>query len=280
MPPAVGEQVYIPDRRGNRLERYSFEVAADRRRHRLLLRASAEIADQFCNSAPANPSYELAGAGSLASAGWTHCLEAPGTPHEWARDLADLLSEVITLPKLPFVEFAIARDWYKVPADGVAAEDWRNTADGERVSVGKYWTKSPAAMRQAARALVRRLLRVIERHPVMASADVIVATPGHDRAYLSFGERIAASLSNDLGLPLIKVTTPREFRPPAKDLAGTGNDAVWGEFAVHEDLTGTTAMLVDDVFRTGMTMSAVAAAVMAAGASRACGLLAVRTMRR
>jgi hypothetical protein len=112
MPPAVGEQVYIPDRRGNRLERYSFEVAADRRHHRLSLRASAEIADQFCNIAPANPNYELAGSGSLTSPGWTHCLEAPGTPNESARELADLLSEVITLPRLPLIEFAIARDWY------------------------------------------------------------------------------------------------------------------------------------------------------------------------
>ena len=37
----------------------------------------------------------------------------------------------------PSVEFAIARDWYKVPAEGVAADDWRDTADGQRVSVGK-----------------------------------------------------------------------------------------------------------------------------------------------
>jgi predicted amidophosphoribosyltransferase len=53
-----------------------------------------------------------------------------------------------------------------------------------------------------------------------------------------------------------------------------------GEFAVHEDLTGATAVLVDDVFHTGMTMSAVGSAVMEAGAAWACGLVAVRTMRR
>jgi pyrimidine operon attenuation protein/uracil phosphoribosyltransferase len=278
MPPAAGDQVFIPDRRGNRLERYSFQVAADRRRHRLLLCASAEIAGQFRNMAPAIPGYELTG--SLTPPGWTHCLEAPGMPDESARELADLLSDVITLPRLDNVEFAIARDWYKIPADGVPAEDWNNTADGQRVSVGKYWTNSPAAMAEAGRVLVRRLLAVIERHPVMRSAHVTVATPGHDRTYLSFGERIAASLSNALGLPLVNVKTPHEFRPPAKELAGTGNDAVWGEFAVHEELTGTTAVIVDDVFRTGTTMSAVAAAVKAAGAARACGLVAVRTMRR
>jgi pyrimidine operon attenuation protein/uracil phosphoribosyltransferase len=280
MPPAVGEQVFVPDRRGNRLERYSFEVAADGRRHRLLLRASAEIADQFRNIAPVGPSYQLADSGNLSPRGWTHCLEAPGTPDARISELADLLSEVITLPRLPSVEFAIARDWYKVPAEGVAADDWRNTADGQRVSVGKYWTKSPEAMAEAGRALVRRLLRVVERHPVLASAGVVVAAPGHDRTYLSFGERIAASLSRALGLPLIEVATSREFRPPAKDLSGTGEDAMRGVFAVHEDLTGATAILVDDVFRTGMTMSAVGSAVREAGATRVGGLVAVRTMRR
>jgi len=278
--PADGEQVFIPDRRGNRLERYSFEVAADRRSHRLLLRASTGIAGQFQNITPAGPDYRLTGIGILAPPGWTHCLEAPGAPDATARELAELLSEAITLPTLPSVEFAIAMDWYKVPADGVDPRDWRNTPDGQRVYVGKYWTSTPEAMAEAGRALVRRLVGVIQRHPVLASADVVVAVPGHDRTYLSFGERIGASVGSALGLPLVRVTTPREFRPPAKDLPAAGDDAVWSEFSVAENLTGATALIVDDVFRTGRTMSAVGSAVIRAGAARACGLVAVRTMRR
>lgn len=271
-----GESALVPDRRGNRLERHMFDVAADKRSHRLLLRASSEIAGQFLRLA--GTGYRPAGMAIAASSGWTHCLGAPGMPAASARELADLLTEVVTLPSLPPVEFAIAMDWYKIPVDGVNARDWRNTPDGERVHVGKYWTSSPGARAEAGRALVRRLVRVTRRHPALASADVVVAVPGHDRTYLSFGEQIAASVSGVVGLPLVKVMASHEFRPPAKDLPA-GDDAVWG-FSVAEDLAGATALIVDDVFRTGRTMSAVGSAVMRAGASRACGLAAVRTMRR
>lgn len=275
--PEDGEPVFIPDRRGNRLERHLFDVAADGRSHRLLLRASPEIAGQF--QGIASIGYRSAASDVLVSAGWTHCLQAPGMPAASARNLADLLSEVVTLPRLPSIAFAIAMDWYKVPADDVDPRDWRNTPDGQPVHVGKYWTSSPEAMAEAGRALVRRLVVVIRRHPILASADVVVAVPGHDSTYLSFGERTAASVSSALGLPLVKVTTPHEFRPPAKDLPAA-DDAVWSAFSVTQNLAGAAALIVDDVFRTGRTMSAAGSAVMRAGASRACGLAAVRTIRR
>lgn len=275
--PAGGQQPFVPDRRGNRLECHRFEVAADRRSHRLLLRAPQEIADQFQSSALAGPRYQLV-SGDLASQGWTHSLEAPDLPIPGVRDLADLLSRVITLPGIPFIDFAIAMDWYKIPVEGVDSRDWRNTPDGQRVHVGKYWTSTPAAMREAGRGLVRRLVEVIQMHPILASAGVVVAVPGHDSAYVSFGERIADSVSRALALPLVKATTPHEFRPAAKSLPCAGNTA-WGDFSVTEDLRGRTALVVDDVFRTGRTMSAVGSAVIEAGATRACGLAAVRTMR-
>jgi len=276
--PGDCEPVFVPDRRGNSLERHLFEVAADRRSHRLLLRASAEIAGQFQRIAGGG--YRPASFARSASAGWTHCLQAPGLPAPTTRELADLLSEVITLPSMESVDFAIAMDWYKIPADGVDAREWRNTPDGERVHVGKYWTTSPEARAEAGRSLVRRLVKVVGRHPLLASADVVVAVPGHDRTYLSFGEQIAASVSGALGLPLVKVTTPHEFRPPAKDLPAGGSNAVWSGFSVADNLSGATALIVDDVLHTGGTMSAVGSAVMRVSASRACGLVAVRTMRR
>jgi len=278
MMPGDGEPVFVPDRRGNSLERHLFEVAADRRSHRLLLRASAEIASQFVRIAGGG--YGPASHTGSSSEGWTHCIQAPGLPAATTRELADLLSEVITLPSVESVDFAIAMDWYKIPADGVDPREWRNTPDGERVHVGKYWTSSPDARAEAGRSLVRRLVAVVGRHPVLASADVVVAVPGHDRTYLSFGEQIAGSVSGVLGRPLVKVMTPHEFRPPAKDLPTGGNKAVRSAFSVAENLSGATALIVDDVLHTGGTMSAVGSAVMRAGASRACGLVAVRTMRR
>lgn len=278
--PQGSHQVFIPDRRGNRLERHSFELAADRRSHQLLLRASGEIAGQFQNIALTRPGYRLINNHTLTSQGWTHCLSAPGMPVAEVRELAALLSQVITLPRIRSIDFAIAMDWYKVPVEGVESRDLRNTPDGQRVHVGKYWTSSPEAMKEAGRGLVRRLVEVIGRHATLASTDVVVAVPGHDSTYVSFGERIADSVSRVLALPLIKATSPHEFRPAAKNLQTAGNDAVSGEFTVAEDLTGATALIVDDVFHTGRTMSAVGSAVNRAGTARACGLVAVRTRRR
>jgi hypothetical protein len=277
--PAEHEPVFVPDRRGNRLERHVFEVAADGRSHRLLLRASSEIARQF--ERMSGIGYRPTECAELASAGWTHCLEARGMPAPSTRDLADLLAEVITLPISRSIDFAIAMDWYKVAADDIDPREWRNTPDGQRVYVGKYWISSPDARAAAGRSLVRRLVSATQRHPSLTtSANVVVAVPGHDRAYLSFGERLAASVSNILGLPLVRVTTPYEFRPPAKDLPTDSDNRTWDGLSVTEDLSGCTALIIDDVFRTGRTMSAVGSAVMRAGAIRACGLVAVRTMRR
>lgn len=275
--PAYCEPVFVPDRRGNSLDRHLFDVAADRRSHRLFLRASAEIAGQFQQTAGGG--YRPADR-AVPATPWTHCLQAPGLPAATTRELADLLSEVITLPSVQSVDFAIAMDWYKIPADGVDPREWRNTPDGERVHVGKYWTSSPEARAKAGRSLVRRLVAVVGRHPILASADVIVAVPGHDRTYLSFGEQIAASVSGVLALPLVNVTTPQEFRPPAKDLPAGCDKAVWSAFSIAQNLSGANALIIDDVLRTGGTMSAVGSAAIRAGASQACGLVAVRTLRR
>lgn len=272
-----GEQELTPDRRGNRLDRHSFSVAPGGRSHRLYLRAVPEIVRQLQRASPGS-AYQMVEE-QAEDAWWTHCLEAAGTPDPIVSELADLLSEVITLPRMPAVEIAIAMSWYKVPADDVDPLQWRNTPDGERVSVGKYWARSPDAMAQAGRALARRLLRVTARHPILAASDVVVAAPGHDRTRLSFGERLAASVARGLGVPLIKVATRREFRPPAKDLPAAGDTALGDEFTITHGLVGTRALIVDDVFRSGRTMSAVAIAAREAGAPMVCGLAAVRTMR-
>jgi hypothetical protein len=142
--PLNGAPIFVPDRRGNSLERHLFEVGKDRRCHRLFLRASAEIADQF--ERISGGGYKPASYLFPTTAGWTHCLQAPGLPAATTRELADLLSEVITLPSMDSVDFAIAMNWYKNPAAGLDPRDWPNTPDGERVHVGKYWTSSPEAM--------------------------------------------------------------------------------------------------------------------------------------
>jgi hypothetical protein len=269
---------FVPDRRGNRLELYEFRPAVDGQSHRLYLRTSPEIAAQFQVIGSTGARYTLV-SGNVDSAGpWTHCLQAPGHDCPSAAELADLLGEVITLPGLPGIEFAIALDWYKVQDRDLDARDWRNTLAGNLVYTGKYRRCSANAKAAAGRMLGRRVLDVARKHPVLASADVVVAVPGHDRSYLSFGERLAAHVANGLQIPLVEVATRREFRPPAKELPAGADRALRDEFSVAADLTGSIALVVDDVFRSGGTMSAVGSAAVQAGA-RVHGLVAVRTVR-
>jgi hypothetical protein len=277
--PADSEQEFIPDRRGNRLEQCSFSVESDEQSHRLYLRASPEIAAQFLEIGQPRPAYRPSHDHGGMPRQWTHCLTASGCSNPMAADLADLLSEVITLPRLPDVAFAIAMDWYKIPADDIDPRDWRNTLDGYLVQTGKYWKSSPEAMAAAGRMLARRMAAVARRHPILAEADVVVPAPGHDRSYVSFGDRLGASVANSLGVTLIKVATRHDFRPPMKELQTGEHRALTREFSLAQDLAGAVVLIVDDVLHTGATMSAVASAAMQAGATRTCGLVAARTVR-
>jgi hypothetical protein len=106
--PAGGEQAFIPDRRGNRLERHLFSVAPDGRSHRLYLRASPEVAAQFERFCPPGQNYLPVNAYVPGVEGWTHCLGAAGIPDARVGELADLLSEVLTLPRLSPIELGAA----------------------------------------------------------------------------------------------------------------------------------------------------------------------------
>ncbi len=89
---------------------------------------------------------------------------------------------------------ALALDWYKIPAEGIEANEWPNTPTGQMVSRGKYRKEKPRTVEAAGRWLVQRLDEVVTRHPMLATAEVVVVVPGHDRTLLSFGERLAATV--------------------------------------------------------------------------------------
>jgi predicted amidophosphoribosyltransferase len=121
---------------------------------------------------------------------------------------------------------------------------------------------------------------VVEAHVLLSRADVIVNVPGHDRARVSFGGRLASSVAARRGLPIVTVVARSEFRPEAKSVEVARRAALLrNEFSVHQDLSGACALIVDDVFRSGTSMAAVARVVRGAGAIEVSGVCAVRTMR-
>jgi predicted amidophosphoribosyltransferase len=80
---------------------------------------------------------------------------------------------------------------------------------------------------------------------------------------------------------MVKVVARSEYRTEAKKLEGSDRARILdGEFTVTQRLDGQRVLIADDVFRSGMSMSAVAAAARDAGALRIYGICGVRTMRR
>ncbi|MGH4018629.1 MAG: phosphoribosyltransferase family protein [Pseudonocardiaceae bacterium] len=137
----------------------------------------------------------------------------------------------------------------------------------------------PRTVQSAGHWLAQRLGEVIAVHPTLATAEVVVAVPGHDRTLLSFGERLAATVGRQRGLAEIRVDSRREFRPEAKSRGSSSVHALDGEFSIGGDLAGCHALVIDDVVRSGATLQAVARAARAAGAGRISGLVCVRTLR-
>jgi hypothetical protein len=196
--------------------------------------------------------------------------------------LLELLERVLSLPSLPPIKFAIALDWYKIPVDGVDSREWPNTEVGALVNKGKYLYKTHEEQKDiVGRNLAGRICYVISRHPVLNYAEVILNVPGHDWKILSFGPRIAATVAKYRRMPGLRVTAKSEFRPEAKSLSqGESAALLEDQFIVPSEIRGLSALIVDDVFRSGGSMVAVARAAHEAGAREIFGICPARTMKR
>jgi len=266
------------DPRGNRLERW--EVASVAAGHVLRLRGPIEAVGQVQVVAP-----EYQGPTYLASAasGWTHELtSAERTMKRETRQLLELLSEVVSLPSLPALKFAIALDWYKIPVDDMDPRNWPNTEVGELIFRGKYLYKTQEEQKSiVGKNLAGRICNAISRHAALNSAEVILNVPGHDRNVVSFGPRLAATVAKYRRMSTLRVTAKSDFRPEAKSLSPMERAMFFGdEFIVPPEIRDRSALIVDDVFRSGGSMATVAKAAQQAGAREIFGICPTRTMRR
>ena len=278
MSESVSFTPFYNDPRGNRLERW--EVARGDGGHVLRLRGPIEVVKQVQAVAPG---YQSRTYPAGAAGGWTHELSSPDSAiKREARQLLDLLGGVVSLPCSPPIKFAVALDWYKIPVDGVDHHDWPNTEIGDLVHNGKYVYKTQEEQKSiAGRNLAGRICNVISRHAAINSAEVILNVPGHDRNVVSFGPRLAATVAKYLKRPSLRVTAKSEFRPEAKSLSPMERAMFFAdEFSVPAEIRGRSALIVDDVFRSGGSMAAVAKAAREAGAREIFGICPTRTMRR
>lgn len=204
---------------------------------------------------------------------WTHRLLVSEQSRHILEPFIELLSNVVSMPCEGPLDVAIALDFYKDPSSSEDPQEWANTEAGDLVSRAKYWRDDAAHA-----SLAGKLSHVVARHPLLSKGDVVIAAPGHDSGSRSYSERLAESVAQRCGKPVVYPRARRVVRPAAKDREHQDVDLA-GEFTMADDLDGQVALIIDDVCRRGDTLRAIAAATRDAGARRTVGLVGARTMR-
>lgn len=202
---------------------------------------------------------------------YSHCFEFPDGFCQDVDDLVGVLRNIRTLRARPHLDYAWVLDWYKVPEDGVDGTDWLDTRAGDLVNRGKYRHSNVHG-----RELAKWMADTIAAHPLMAGAETVLTVPGSAADGRSFGERLARTVAKLAGKPLEAAESVGGARPARK--TGEGPVDLQGSFRMTTTLDGTV-LIVDDVYRSGESMGAVAYAARLAGADTVYGFAAAKTMR-
>jgi predicted amidophosphoribosyltransferase len=266
------------DSRANRLESWTTTNDSSAG-HFLWLRTAHAVVAQLLKLAP---DYSQCPLPPDPLATWTHVFWSPGALRPDVAELLAVLGTTLTLSCPITLDFVLALDWYKQPVDGVSATSWPNTEIGELIHLGKYRYKTDGN-RQAkvGLLLMQKVSVVIQGHPLLKKADIILDVPGHDTERVSFGSRMAATVARDFEISRIRVKARDKFRPEVKSLDPSQRaEVLAGQFSIADNLQDQTALIVDDVFHSGSSMGEAARAARDAGANRVFGICAVRTRRR
>lgn len=256
------------DSRGNPL--HAFELVRADSRWDIHLRACVEIADQVALIAD-RLGVRLAGPDG-GPPGWTHTISI-SSEIRVVQTALELLQSVLTVPPPPELEVVLALDFFKTPPGPEPGATWGWTEVGGWVSRAKY-TKSPWTRRKYGGRVADHLGRVMVSHPLYHDADAVIAAPFTENP---FGALLARSVAARVGKPFFECHRRTERVAPAK-----GGQALQTlEDCQIEDLAGVaTAVVIDDVYRSGRTMRSTAAAAATAGAQRVLGLVPARTLRK
>lgn len=267
------------DSRANRLESWTTTTDDSSAGHFLSLRTADAVVAQLLKLAPDYSPRQLP---PNLPVTWTHVFRSPGALRSDVAELLVVLGAILTLSCPVTLDFVLALDWYKQPVDGIPSTDWKNTETGELVYLGKHRYKTDGDRQgEVGRLLMRKVSAVIQGHPLLRKADVILDVPGHDTERVSFGSRMAATVGRDFEIPRIRVKARDKFRAEAKSLDRSQRaEVLAGQFSIAHDLQGQTALVVDDVFHSGASMGETARAARDAGANQVLGICAVRTRRR
>jgi hypothetical protein len=271
-----GLPAFWPDSRGNRLKSWETVNVRDSDHIRLYLCGPEEVADQvMAMLQPLRP--RLIELRDDQRRTWSHRIHLEGPLVHDYRAAVEILTTALTIVRRPPIDIALALDFYKDPVRGEdGATIWRDTPAGSMVHQAKYWGNDKAAA-----DLASGLVTVIGQHRLYSAADFIVAVPGHDRSKVSFGERLAADVAQRVDMPLVKPTVASAVRPQRKAQDEQEEPMhLEGEFRFGAEVVGRVLLVVDDVYRSGDTMAAIASAAKTAGAAAVFGLVGAKTLRK
>ncbi|WP_155773019.1 hypothetical protein [Rhodococcus opacus] len=186
--------------------------------------------------------------------------------------MVGLLKEVLTLGRRQHIDFTLALDWYSTaPEPGSTV--FGKTEAGALVNKGKYWSDGPEK-RRARGKIAESLADVIGRHPLLQSAPTVVTVPGSKADFSSFGESLARHMAERTAKKLVQTQCRSGARPPRKEDSSV---ELIGEFVLPGTVAGPV-LIIDDVYKSGESMNAVALAARQAGASAVYGLAIAKTM--
>lgn len=159
--------------------------------------------------------------------------------------------------------------------------NWKRTRMGNLVNKAKSYSPYTGS-KPAAKELAEKVEHWLKRHPGYRVADVIIPVPpGNPMKVFDLPLFVAQYLSKAFKIPLgyaVKIGEMQQQKEVEQDIDALHAN-VAGKFLVRQDLTGQTALVFDDLYRSGATMSEVVKACRAAGARTVLSLVATKTAK-
>ena len=167
------------------------------------------------------------------------------------------------------------------PREEASDPDWQQTRIGKLVNKAKSYSPTTGS-KPAAQELAERFDYWLVRHPRYKMADVVIpAPPGNPEKAFDLPEFVARHIANEFEMELISCTKTRETT--AQKNVGDNEDSLQANvreaFAIPQDLTGKTVLIIDDIYRSGETIRELTRACRAAGAATMLSLTATKTAK-
>ncbi len=157
----------------------------------------------------------------------------------------------------------------------ITGSDWSRSGVGDLTYRLKYDSDVSVLP-----ALVKQTLGLIQTHPELGEADVIIPVPSSTQRKVNpvnvFCEALAGKINVPMQMLVVK-TRQTQLQKEMKTLAQKRAN-VAGAFAVKSDVKGKHILLVDDLFDSGATLDEITRLLLKHGASRVNTLTLTRTI--